>query len=307
MQQFTLTAADGLAVAAFEWPCAAPKAVVVIAHGMGEHAQRYDWVAEKLTQASYQVYAKDHRGHGLTIHANPGHMGEDGWNRTIEDIELLVQHARTTHPNLPVVLLGHSMGSMLSQQYITRFGTSIDAVVLSGSPGLRSKSASRILKVLATFAKWRNGEGEHSEFLQERLFGNANTNFEPARTGYEWLSRDEAQVDKYVADDLCGFVLSCGSLIDMANGGLQARSDDALGAIPKSLPVYIFAGEADPVHGEKEGIEALVTAYEEQKLADVTVKWYPEGRHEMFNEINRDEVVDDLLAWLGSRVTAAPQ
>lgn len=298
MESFSLTAQDGLDVACFSWPCADAQGVVVLSHGMGEHAQRYDWVAEQLNTAGYAVYAKDHRGHGLSMHAKPGDMGSDGWNGTLRDIEQLIQYARNAHPERPLILLGHSMGSMLAQQYITLYGSSIDALVLSGSPGTRPRLAGWILKILATIEKWRHGAGEHSEFLQNRLFGSSNENFEPARTGYEWLSRDEAQVDKYVADEHCGFVLSCGSLIDMANGSLQARKNKALQKIPKKLPIYVFAGEADPVHGEKAGIETLLASYGQHEINSVEMKWYPDGRHEMFNEINRDEVVADLIQWL---------
>ena len=301
MEKFKLTSKDGMDVACYAWPVSEPRGSVVIAHGMGEHAQRYDWVARELNAAGYAVYAKDHRGHGDTAHAKLGDMGEDGWNRTLDDIHLLVQDARTRCPGVPLILLGHSMGSMLSQQYVTTFGQSIDALVLSGSPGIKASIGGLILRVLAGREVKRLGPGEHSEKLQERLFGNANKPFDgPQANGYEWLSRDTSEVQKYIDDDGCGFVLSCGSLVDMSHGTSFARSSEALSNIPKHLPVYIFSGDEDPVHGAKKDIYRLIKLWTKHGVQSPKLKWYEGGRHEMFNEVNRNEVVGDLIGWLDS-------
>lgn len=303
MQTFSLTASDGADVACYHWPCDAPlvqtKAVVQIAHGMGEHAARYDAVAQHLSQAGFAVYANDHRGHGVTGQANLGYMGGDGWNRVLADAYELNRLIEDTYPELPRVLLGHSMGSMMSQQYITRYGHSIDLLVLSGSPGFKAKSAGFLSSTIAKFEKWRLGAGQSSDLLQRLLFGDANKPFAADdATGFEWLSRDAAQVQLYLDDEACGFVLSTGSLVDLFAGSKTTTQPEVLAKIPQDLPIYVFSGTQDPVHGEQKDIQRMLQAFYDQGLSAVTVKWYPGGRHEMFNETNREEVLADLVGWL---------
>ena len=303
MQTFDLNASDGRSVACYTWPVDEPRAIVHIAHGMGEHAQRYDWVAQQLNAASYTVYANDHRGHGGTGQANLGYFGPDGWNRTVADAYEINQHIRTNHPGKPVILLGHSMGSMLSQYYITRYGASIDALVLSGSPGFKKPSRNPIPGWILKYETRRVGADAQSPVMQKLLFGSSNKPFdEPGATGFEWLSKDKEQVQKYVDDPACGFVIATGSLKDLQAGSAISASPDSVNTIPKDLPMYVFAGSEDPVHGGKLDIERMVDAYKEAGIKDLTLKWYPDGRHEMFNETNRDEVMTDLVAWLNSKL-----
>lgn len=299
MEQFNLSASDGHAVACYHWAAENPRMVVQIAHGMGEHAKRYDWVADQLTKAGYVVYASDHRGHGGTCDSQPGYMGGDGWNRTLADMYEINQHIRAAHLGLPLCLLGHSMGSMLSQQYITRYGHSIDALVLSGSPGFKASRLAFINRWLMRFEHWRLGPDQPSDLMQKAIFQNANTPFDgPGATGFEWLSRDQAQVQRYLDDEMCGFVLTVGSLIDMTEGGAHAQSESCIAKIPQELPVYVFSGVEDPVHGETADLNRMVGAYRLQGLKNLDYRLYPGGRHEMFNETNRDEVIADLLKWL---------
>ncbi len=293
----TLNASDGQPVACYLWPIDDPKAVIQIAHGMGEHARRYDWVAQQLNAAGYAVYANDHRGHGETAGPVKGYMGVDGWNRALADMYELNLWIKARHAGLRFCLLGHSMGSMLSQQYVTRHGRSIDALVLSGSPGF--KQGSIIGSLILKFERWRQGPDGESEVMQKALFGSANDPFDgPEATGSEWLSRDQEQVMAYVKDEDCGFVLTPGSLVDMNQGSGVSKDPAAIARIPATLPIYVFSGSEDPVHGEQEDINRLVAAYRLRGLTKLAYKLYPGGRHEMFNEINRDEVMQDLLAWL---------
>ena len=301
MQKFDLHASDGQAVSCYAWLVETPNAIIHIAHGMGEHAQRYDWVAQQLNAASFSVYANDHRGHGVTGQANLGYFGPDGWNRVVADAYEINQYIRAQHPGLPVVLLGHSMGSMLAQQYITRHGASIDALVLSGSPGFKAKSRNPIPGWILRYETRRVGADQQSPVMQKFLFGSSNKPFDgPNASGFEWLSRDAEQVAKYVNDPDCGFVIATGSLKDLQVGAAIAADPASHAAIPKNLPMYVFAGSDDPVHGEQADIERMVAAYKEAGISNLTLKWYPEGRHEMFNETNRDEVIADLVAWLTS-------
>lgn len=299
MDNITLRASDGADVACYDWPVASPRGVVQIAHGMGEHARRYDQVAQELNAAGFAVRANDHRGHGETGKANLGYMGIDGWNRTLADAFEINRELAATYPNVPLILLGHSMGSMLSQQYITRYPASIDALVLSGSPGFKAPSINPIPRWILRFEKRRVGADGTSPVMQKLLFGGANKPFDaPDATGFEWLSRDAAQVQKYVDDAYCGFVISTGSLQDLYAGSAVTAAPGSLAAVPKDLPIYVFSGSEDPVHSEREDIKRMVAAFTEIGLKNVTLRWYEGGRHEMFNEINRDEVVQDLVSWL---------
>ena len=303
MQELSLSASDGASVACYHWATDNPKAVVQIAHGMGEHARRYDWVAQQLNAAGYEVRANDHRGHGKTGAANLGWFGPDGWNRVLADAFEINQELRRAHPELPLILLGHSMGSMMSQQYITRYGGSIDALVLSGSPGFKAPSRNPIPGWILSFETRRLGPDVCSPLMQNLLFGNSNKPFDgPDATGFEWLSRDAAEVAKYVADEECGFVVANGSLKDLYTGAALASNESMVAGIPKALPTYVFAGSDDPVHGEKLDIERMVQAYRDTGMSNVTLKWYEQGRHEMFNEINKTEVVADLVAWLDAQI-----
>ncbi|MBT3830581.1 MAG: alpha/beta hydrolase [Gammaproteobacteria bacterium] len=299
MDSFSLSASDGHEVACYSWVLDNPKAVVQIAHGMGEHARRYDWVAQQLNANGYAVYANDHRGHGETSGPVLGYMGADGWNRSLADMYELGQLARGKHEGLKLILLGHSMGSMLSQQFITRYGCSIDALVLSGSPGFKESKLAFINLLLMKFERWRHGPDGTSMLMQNAIFGNSNAPFDgPGATGYEWLSRDQEEVATYIADDQCGFVLSPASLIDMSQGSAISQDKLSLLRIPQNLPIYIFSGAEDPVHGKQVDLDRLVNTYRKRGLSQLSYKLYPGGRHEMFNETNKDEVVTELVQWL---------
>lgn len=292
-------ASDGARIQRYRWSADNARAIIHISHGMGEHAARYDRVARALNDAGYTVYANDHRGHGLT--APPGQqgwLGEDGWNRLITDLREMIRAEKKAHPGVPMVLFGHSMGSMASQQYICRYGKSIDAVVLSGSPGFSSGLQSFMSRSIARFERWRLGADADSELLQGLLFGKSNEPFESDEaTGFEWLSRDADEVRAYIDDPMCGAVLTAGSLVDLFNGARRAADPKIIAAIPQQLPVYVFSGSDDPVHGEEKNLSRLLARYRD-RLADVTYRLYPGGRHEMLNETNRDAVTRDLIVWL---------
>jgi len=299
MQEFALAASDGCDVACYRWLVDAPRACVQIAHGMGEHAVRYDAVAQALNSAGYNVYANDHRGHGETGRGNWGYMGGDGWNRVLADAYELNRLIAAAHEGLPLILLGHSMGSMMSQLYVTRYGYSIDALVLSGSPGFKAGFGNLLSSTIARIERWRLGPDKSSDLMQKLLFSSSNKAFDaPGATGFEWLSRDPQEVQKYVDDEACGFVLATGSLVELFEGSRKNQQPDCLAKIPKGLPIYVFSGSEDPVHSEQKDIQRMLQAFYDQGMERIDVKWYPGGRHEMFNETNRDEVIADLIAWL---------
>jgi alpha-beta hydrolase superfamily lysophospholipase len=229
-------------------------------------------------------------------------MGDNGWRLTLTDMNYLAEHARREHPGSPTVLLGHSMGAALSQQYLYLYGQHLSAAVLSGSPGFGATWQQLLMQFICRLESLRSGPDMQSDFLQNTLFGNNNKPFEEnadpeSINGFEWLSKDHAQVQAYINDAQCGFVLSPASLAQMFAGMRQSAMPANVAAIKKNLPVYVLAGADDPVHREEAGLIKLVEAYRQAGLS-VDYKLYPEGRHEMLNETNRVEVVAQLLEWL---------
>ncbi len=306
---FTFPSQDGLDIFVYAWlpRGAAPHAVVQIAHGMAEHAGRYGRLAAALNEAGFAVYANDHRGHGRSVRqpADLGHLADrDGWNLALADLDRLNTLIRQRHPGLPVVLLGHSMGSFMAQRYMIEHGDRIAAVVLSASNG--SIGPLRPIGVqVARLERLRLGRRGRSGLIHSMSFGSFNKGFRPVRTECDWLSRDAAEVDKYVADPLCGFVCSVQTWFDFLNGLGENEKADNLARIPKDLPVYVLAGSDDPVSARTAGLRRLMAAYETAGLRRVEHRFYPGGRHEIFNETNRDEVTADLIAWLDGVLPAA--
>ena len=273
---------DGLRIVYYRWPATrAAIGVVQIAHGLGEHALRYAHVAEFLNDAGFHVYANDHRGHGRTA-AGPesyGDFGEHGWNAVVADAAELTRIIRAREGGLPIVLLGHSMGSFAAQQYLLEHSGLIAGCVLSGSA-----APEEIVNLIEQV-----GEGGLEAM---------NAPFEPARTEFDWLSREPAAVDAYVADPLCGFNMSDRSRESFRGGIVRAGDPKELARVRKDLPIYIFAGDADPVNQNLAGLRPLAEHYRAAGIRDVREKYYSEGRHEMFNETNRAEVMADVLEWL---------
>ena len=285
---FTFTGSDGTEISVYRWdPSADPKAIVQIAHGMGEHAGRYRRLGEALTDAGYVVYANDHRGHGRTAGSPDRHgdLGEGGWSALVEEVGTLGTRARQEHPGLPLVVLGHSMGSFALQQHLLDHSDELDAAVLSGTTAL---------DVIAPGID-PDAEVDLSAF---------NAPFEPARTEYEWLSRDPDEVDKYVADPACGFGVNAAGTAQMLDGLTPTADPDRLAAIRSDLPIYVVSGEADPLAGGGPLVRMVGDRYLAAGVHDVTVELYPDARHELFNETNRDDVTAGLIAWL-DRVVAA--
>ena len=282
---FTFPSSDGTEIHVYRWsPPDEPSAIVQVAHGMGEHAARYRRLAEALTTAGYVVYANDHRGHGRTAGSvdHHGDLGADGWQGLVDDIGRLSAIARAEHPGVPLVVLGHSMGSFALQQYLLDRSDELDGAALTGTSAV---------DVIAAGID-PDAEVDLSAF---------NAPFEE-RTGYEWLSRDETEVDLYVADDACGFGLIPASTREMLDGVAPLSDPERLAGIRGDLPILLASGDADPLAGGGALIDVVAQRYRDAGVADVTVHLYPGARHEVFNETNRDEITADILAWL-DRVT----
>ena len=286
-ERFQFKSDDGLSIACVKWTGHHQvRAVVQIAHGLGEHSGRYAELAETLVQAELVVYASDHRGHGLTAEPTGsfGEFGPGGFNQLVADMLSLRVIAKNEHPGKPYLLLGHSMGSFAAQQFILDHSHSIDGLVLSGSGTLDG---------LARVAQSVPPGGDPNKLM--------NAAFEPARTPFDWLSRDSAEVDAYIADPLCFASLSRRSMESFLDTFPRLADPTELRKVRQDLPIYVLSGSDDPVGQRLEGVRALVDRYRSAGIALIAHDFYPGGRHEMFHELNRREVITDLLVWI-SRV-----
>lgn len=282
--------ADGLAIAAYRWdPSGDPRAIAQITHGVGEYAERYEPLAGALTERGYVVYAHDHRGHGASLRPGrtAGEIGESGWTELVADIGRMGAAARSDHPTLPLVLIAHSLGSFAAQQYLLNHSGDVDAVVLSGTAALDLLEPALDLDAPMDLTMF-------------------NAAFNPPRTDFDWLSRDEAQVDRYIADPLCGFGLDIAGGKAMFVGARQLSDPYRVAAIRHDLPFYIVVGDMDPVNGQLALVNELVIRLTHAGVKDITVKVYPGARHEVFNETNRDEVFADMIGWIESKSDAKP-
>jgi len=280
--RFTYLSKDGAEIAGYRWdPAGQPRGAVQLTHGMGEHVQRYGALARALTGHGLVAYGQDHRGHGATARSADelGQLGPDGWTQLVGDIDLLVSRIHDEQPGLPLVLLAHSMGSFAVQQYLLDHSDRVDAVVLTGTTALDLLEPALDLDKPIDLAVF-------------------NAAFEPARTEFDWLSRDEAIVDAYIADPRCGFGIDTDAAKDMFAGARRMADPGQVAAMRPDLPLYIAAGELDPVNANLALLNVLVGRYRAAGLTDVTLRTYPGARHEILNETNRDEVVASVLDWI---------
>lgn len=277
------------------------KGIVQIAHGMAETAARYEGFAKSLTNEGFIVYANDHRGHGKTAVQveKLGDLGEDGFNSMVENMHELNQRIKEENHNLPIFLFGHSMGSFLTQRYICLYGSELKGAIISGSSGKQGITID-IARLIAKGEIKKIGRAGKSNKLDKLSFGSYNNSFKPNRTAFDWLSRDNEQVDKYIDDPFCGTVFTAGFFYDFL-GGLKSIADNKeIKKVPKDLPIYIFSGAKDPVGKNGKGVLKLVKTYSEHGVVDLTYKLYEDGRHEMLNETNKEEVIEDVIKWLNA-------
>ena len=281
---------DGTPITAYRWdPAGTPVAALQITHGMGEHALRYDAFARAVTDRGLVVYAQDQRGHGETAGQEPlGDLGEGSWPALVDDISLLTALIRAEHPGIPLIVLGHSMGSFAVQQYLLDHSADVDGVILTGTA---------VIDLLEPAL-------DLDQPLDLAMF---NAAFQPARTDYDWLSRDDAIVDAYVADPRCGFGIDTASAKAMFTGARRLADPAQVAAIRPDLPVYIAVGENDPVNGGLTLLAPLTERLRAAGISDVVVRTYPGARHEILNETNRAEVISDLSGWLDRVVQSAPR
>ncbi|MDX9670571.1 MULTISPECIES: alpha/beta hydrolase [unclassified Pseudomonas] len=296
---FWLDASDRSRLFVNQWLPAAPlKAVILLAHGMAEHSARYERLAEAFCAQGYGVYAPDLRGHGRTAeNGTLGHFADDdGWCKVIGDLASLNQHIGQQHPDVPIILLGHSMGSYLAQGYLLHHSASLHGAILSGS-NFQPVALYGAARQIARLEKLRQGARGRSALIAWLSFGSFNKKFKPARTPFDWLSRDPVEVDLYANDPLCGFRCTNQLWIDLLGGLQQISKASNLAQIDPGLPLLVIGGECDPV-SEGKRLTDLADALRTAGSQNLQLKIYPQARHELFNETNRDEVIADVLTWI---------
>ena len=295
--EFEFRGDDGESLLARRWlPEGRPRAVLQIAHGLAEHSGRYARLAAALNAAGYGVYASDHRGHGPEAPAaDLGHFADEGgWEKVVGDLWTLNRLIAAEQPGTPIIFIGHSLGSFLGRGFIAEHSDALAGAALSGSSG-KPPAIATLGRLIARAERLRLGKRGKSRLIFQMWFGDFNKPFRPARTAFDWLSRDEREVDAYVADPLCGFPFTTQLAIDVLDALPRVTGRENLARIRKDLPIYVFSGERDPVGAN---IKGLIADLKAAGFAKLTTRLYPGARHETLNETNRDEVTRDLIAWL---------
>lgn len=297
-EQFTFQSVQHQSLSARKWVPEGPvRGIVQLVHGMAEHIDRYDGVAEALNARGFLVVGHNQLGHGAGTPLR-GYFGEkDGWQSLIDDVHGLRQLVQKEYPGLPYFVLGHSMGSFVTRCYLMEHSGGLQGAVLSGTGFFDAGTVSAGL-TLARAVCLLHGEKKESPLINKVGFSSSNKPFAPNRTEFDWLSRDEAEVDKYVADPWCGFLFTAGGYRDMFTGLRRMSDPEEIRKMRKDLPVLFISGTRDPIGAMGEGVKKVADSFRAAGLADIQVMLYPEARHELFNELNRQEVYGDLASWL---------
>ena len=285
-------------------PDCAPRAIVQIMHGIAEYIDRYDDFMKFLAEQGIIVVGTDHLGHGKTIASaeEQGFFAEkNGWDIVVNDEEILRLAMKRNYPELPIIVFGHSMGSFMARTHIIRYPEGFDAAIISGTG---NQGAVLVLGglTMGNLVTCLKGAHHCSNFLNTLAFGSYNKIYENPKTDYDWLTRDESVVQKYIDDPLCGFIPTCSLFRDMMVGVKFITTKSNLSDMNKDMPVYFMSGAMDPVGECGKGVTKAFNNFQKAGMKDVEMKLYPEGRHEMLNELNKDEVYNDILNWINKKI-----
>ena len=307
--EFTFLSADGKTpIHAVEWlPEGQVRAVLQISHGVAEYILRYEPFAEYLTARGFAVVGHDHLGHGQSVAEGSARLyfGPKGsWNWVVDDIDQRRNLAKEKFPQVPYFLLGHSMGSFLARTYLIRYPGAVDAVVIMGTGQMPPAVIAGGMAVAAEEAR-RVGEDQVSPLVDKLSFDAYNKRFAPNRTGFDWLSLNQDNVDRYIADPLCGGNASTGLFLEMLGGLSFIAKPRNLKRMNLNIPVLFISGEMDPVGDCGKGVQRAYESFRKAGVRDVSLKLYPELRHEILNETCRETVYDDIYQWLAAKVPAA--
>lgn len=306
LHEFTFPSCDGVHdIYVRKWTPDGPvRAVVQIEHGVSEYIQRYDGFMQFLAAHGFVAAGDDHLGHGRSVkHEDElGYFGEDnGWSMIVGDAHRLHNQLKEEYPGVPMYLFGHSMGSFLVRTYAILNGDELDGLIVCGT-GNQPAALVQAGKLMSGLELRRHGAAYRSDTLYNLMFGSYNKGFDAVRTPNDWLCRDEAIVDAYGEDPLCGVVPTAGLVHEMMKGIAFVSKAKNIARMPKDLPVFFIAGSADPVGENGKGVMKAYSLFLRAGVQDVSLKLYPECRHEILNELNKEEVYSDVLEWLEKRM-----
>lgn len=280
------------------------KGVVQLAHGMAEHIMRYDAFSSFLASEGFIVIGNDHRGHGRSVQSldDWGFLAErKGFDKLTEDMHAVTQYIQSKYPDLPVFLLGHSMGSFLARRYIQFYSELLSGVLLLGTGGSQGMLG-KLGLIIAKCERRRKGPRSPSSLMNKLTFGKFNNAFQPTRTSFDFLSRDTNAVDAYVQDTFCGFICSTSFYIDLLHGIELIHLPKAQRNISRKLPIILLSGDADPVGRFGDGVREAHNIYHQLGLRDLQIQLYTEARHDLLHEKNKAEVQNDILIWLDTKL-----
>lgn len=278
----------------------APMCIVQIVHGMAEYVERYEEFARYLTEHNILVTGEDHLGHGKSIRTdkNPGYFCEqDPATVVVRDVHRLKKITQEKYPGIPYIILGHSMGSFMTRDYISRYGNGINAAIIVGT-GLQSELLLKVSGLVANMQRIFKGDNHISYFINKCGFGSYNDRIENPRTSKDWLTRDDAVVDAYLMDELCGFTFTVNGFRTLFELIRRAQDHSNIKNIPGELPMFVISGDADPVGEYGKGVKTFVSMLEKAGKTNVEMKLYEGARHEIINELQRDSVYEDIYAWI---------
>lgn len=280
------------------------RGVLQVVHGMAEYVERYEEFARFLVEKGFVVTGEDHLGHGKSV-GEKGKYGyfceQDPATVLVRDVHRLKKLTEEKYPDVPYIIMGHSMGSFITRNYLCRYGTGISGAVIMGT-GMQPKAVLDMARLVAGIQKLFCGSGHVSRLLDRLAFGGYGRGITDRRTAFDWLSRDRERVDRYIADPMCGFTFTVngfGALFELV---LRLYSPENLAAVPRELPVFMVSGDADPVGDYGKGVRRAYDSLVAAGLTDIRLKLYPGGRHELLNETNRSQVMQDICRWVEENV-----
>lgn len=280
------------------------RCVVQIVHGMSEYVERYEEFAEYLTSKGIVVTGEDHMGHGKSV-GKDGKFGyfceQDPATVLVRDVHRLKKATQAIYPNVPYIIMGHSMGSFITRNYMFRYGTGITATIIMGT-GMPDKKLMAVSKAVAGMQKAFFGPRHVSEMINKLAFGKYNAEIPNARTDFDWLSRDASRVDRYIADSLCGFTFTVNGFATLFELIMRLHQPENLERIPKKIPVLFVSGTADPVGDYGKGVNRAYESLRSVGLENLQLQMYEGGRHELLNETNRSEVMQGIYRWIEETV-----
>lgn len=277
-----------------------PLCIVQIVHGMAEYVERYEEFVKFLTENNILVTGDDHLGHGKSIREdkNPGYFCEqDPATVVVRDVHRLKKLTQEMYPGVPYIIFGHSMGSFITRNYLCRYGSGINGAIICGT-GMQPKALVNMSKFVANVQRMFVGDNHISNFIDKVAFGSYNDKIENPRTSKDWLTRDEAVVDEYLKDSLCGFTFTVNGFRTLFELISRIQKKENLEKIPKELPIFVISGDADPVGDYGRGVRAAYNSMEDVGMTNLSMKLYEGGRHEIINETDRSQVYEDILNWI---------